>query len=168
VYNLFIGDDDGSGANGNATFTSPQGAVFLTVANPGMAVKGDFNNDGNLDFAAAAWNVGAEAAIMLGNGLGTFNEAPARLTVGDAAEYGAAEDFNGDGILDIVFAAVWSDQLYIYLGDGTGLFSLAVGSPLLTGRAPRCVHVADYNNDYISDIAVAYQTNAELYVYLGN
>jgi hypothetical protein len=169
VYNLFIGEDSGGGVNSNANFNSPLGHVYTPIINPGLAVMGDFNGDGNLDFSQESWNTGAQAAIMLGDGAGAFTEAPfPRLSVGDAAEYGAASDFDGDSITDLVFAAVWSDQIFVYLGDGTGAFSYAVASPIITGRAPRVIYLNDFNHDFVTDMAIAHQSNAELYVFLGN
>lgn len=78
----------------------------------------------------------------------------------------AAGDFNGDGIQDLAIAE--PAGLAILLGDGTGNFTAATGSPIaITGSYnPYMVLVRDFNGDGIPDILVGVGNYLE--VYLGN
>jgi hypothetical protein len=81
----------------------------------------------------------------------------------------AAGDFNGDGIQDLVVDQGLS--LAVLLGDGTGNFTAAPGSPISIGSInpnPAAVVVADFNGDGIPDILVAVSTGIEILLGNGN
>ena len=65
-----------------------------------------------------------------------------------------AADFNGDGYLDFVVGldANVEDKLAIFLGDGTGNFLPAGGSPVSVNGAPTLT--ADFNDDGIPDLLI--------------
>ena len=67
----------------------------------------------------------------------------------------AAGDFNADGIPDLAIANNGSKNVTILLGDGTGAFAAATGSPYTTGNAPQSIAVADFNLDGAPDLAIA-------------
>ncbi len=67
----------------------------------------------------------------------------------------AVGDFNGDGIADLAVANFSSNDVSILLGDGSGGFAPAPGSPVAVGDGPYGVAVGDFNGDGIADLAVA-------------
>ena len=98
--------------NGNGQFT--------LHANPGSGtsdlvagVAGDYNADGKLDLMLSD-RAGGKAALLAGNGDGTFTAAQLFTTA--AGAYGlAAGDFDGDGALDIAVASGTSNNISIFL-----------------------------------------------------
>ena len=157
---------DGSGA-----FTKAAGHDFATGIGPIHLAVADFNGDGNLDVALVDnQNLPTlYVSVLLGDGSGAMNLAggsPFSLgsTSGGADFYNypipsiAAGDFNGDGKMDLVITNP-SAQVDVVLGDGTGHFASAPGSPLFSGYAPTAVVVADFNGDGRVDVAVANWTS---------
>jgi hypothetical protein len=85
----------GNGAGGFAA------AVACNTANsPFSVATGDFDADGNLDFAASGTNV----RVCEGNGAGTFTLIGTSYTMGTNPRSLAVADFNGDGAPDIATA----------------------------------------------------------------
>jgi hypothetical protein len=61
------------------------------------------------------------------------------------------DDMNGDGAPDVVTANSYSDDVSIFVNDGTGVLSVDDQFPV--GRAPASVEVADLDNDGRPDVA---------------
>jgi len=78
----------------------------------------------------------------------------------------AVADFNVDGKADLAFTN--STGVTVMLGDGTGAFNPAPGSPFPTGSQPSSVAVGDFNGDGVPDLAVANQEDGTVSVLLGN
>jgi hypothetical protein len=140
------------------------GSPYPTGDAPREVTLGDFNNDGNLDFATA--NSGEPSAgnntvtVYLGNGTGAFTQAAnSPFTAGIWPFAIATGDFNADGNLDVVTANRYPengfDDMTVLLGDGTGNFAapLSVPSPE-SGAAPTAVAVADFNHDGLPDLVM--------------
>ena len=108
----------------------------------------DFNGDGKLDIISGS----APILCLLGNGDGTFDFGSfiARNLV-DPPRGMAFGDFNGDGKLD--FAFTQDNSISVFLGDGTGSFTLKGTFGSFTDL--RRIVVGDFNRDGKLDIAAA-------------
>jgi hypothetical protein len=80
-----------------------------------------------------------------------------------------AADLNADGKPDLVVPA-WPNRVAILLGDGSGRFAPAAGSPLAIGGrgGPTSVAVADFNRDGKRDLAVAKGESPGISILFGN
>jgi hypothetical protein len=147
--------------NGDGTF---QGVSLLPPGNPIMAVPGDFNHDGQLDYAAL--DSGGSLIIALGN-LGKF---PAAVisSVGTTftPNHAFFGDFNNDGKLD---QATLDGSLQISFGNGDGTFQSPILTPINFSYTDGAV-LGDFNSDGYLDVAIlSYGTSLTEYtIYLGN
>ena len=78
----------------------------------------------------------------------------------------AAEDFNADGILDLITANYDSVNLSLLLGKIDGTFQTHVDYPATPGSYPRGLAVGDFNEDGKLDLAIGNQGNYSLSVFL--
>ncbi len=159
--------------NGDGTFT-PGPLTLGTGVCPCSMVAGDFNGDGKLDLAVANYgnyltgSTGDTVTILLGNGDGSFTQAPGSpVTVGNSPGALAEGDFNGDGNLDLAVANAADDTITILLGKGDGTFTPALVSPA-TGLTPSGLAIGDFNGDGKLDLAVANFDTAAINILLGN
>ena len=116
---------------------------------PGTVVVADFNGDGRVDIAVANEKSG-DASVLLGGGRGGFSAAPGSpFPVGHIPNDVTAGDFNRDGHLDLAFADHETQHLPVLLGDGSGRFVPAPGSPVTVAVRPHAHGVAtgDFNGD---------------------
>ena len=125
---------------------------------------GDFNNDGDPDYAVTVGAYGANAsariAILLGDGVGGYG-APTYYTLisataGSGSPANASgftiADFNGDGHLDIAVTAESGStkNLVLLFGQGNGQFAAPV---VVTSGVSGGVVSADFNGDGKLDLA---------------
>jgi hypothetical protein len=157
--------------NGDGTFKSA-GAYELNHASSGLDTA-DFNQDGNLDIAAAV-GLGF-TRVLLGKGDGTLNVladpapgVPNPTTDGTLS----AADFNGNGLVGVMGVqqatsySLPQPGAWIQMGNGNGTLGLAetLQYPINVGC---CGAVADFNNDGKSDIALVDEFNAYFLTSLG-
>ena len=136
--------------NGDGTFQSATSYPLGTVGDLGMFLTvGDFNNDGQLDLAVASTASNA-VAILLNNGVGTFEVLPA-ITV-EAPESLAAAALQPSGKLDLVVGGR-SSNVYVLPGNGDGTFGSPVGYGLPT-QSMGGLALGDFNGDGALDVAV--------------
>jgi len=155
-------------AQGNGCFRAP--VSYATGTSPSMVLIGDFNNDGNSDFAVSyqgACESGPGVDVFLGNGHGRFRRQI--ISQIDADPYAfAIGDFNGDGILDIAAALGGCGgaphQLEVALGNGDGTFQ--PHQTYSSGMEPEGVAVGDFDGDGKIDLVVNSSDNQ--YLWLGN
>ena len=134
----------------------------------------DLNGDGKRDLVVAN-SESRVLSILLGDGSGRFGTAsPVAAGHGPAAV--AVADLNRDGRPDLAVASLYSDRgrsqnkLTIMLGNGSGGFRRAAGSPIALPGMPFSIAVADLNADARLDIAVtnSYAERDSVTVHIGN
>lgn len=136
-------------------------------------VAGDFNHDGKPDIAICFYRISGEnlpgtVKIFLGNGNGTFTEAPGSIALPLVAFQMITADFNGDGIPDLAFS-----NGEVALGHGDGTFGEPI--PFFPGN-PNSFGIwlgaADFNRDGKMDLAMQICQGCAipppLIVFLGN
>jgi uncharacterized protein (TIGR03437 family) len=184
-YFLTVGDFNGDGkldlavadtssndvtillGNGSGAFSAAPGSPFAAGADPYSLAVGDFNGDGNLDLAVA--NAGHSVTVLLGNGSGGFSAAPGSpFAAGSDPDSIVTGDFNGDGKLDLAVANARGDNVTILLGNGSGGFSAAPGSPFAAGSDPTSIALGDFNGDGKLDLAASNGDSNSVTVLLGN
>jgi hypothetical protein len=147
--------------NGNGTF-QPQ-EVYPAGLNTSSVVVGDFNGDGQLDFAVTN-QADETVGVYLNQGHGSFSQPTVLYGAGGFAFAAATGDFNGDQKLDL---AVLCGGVCVLRGTGTGSFSPTYLS-YPTGSGPDAVAIADLNGDNKNDVVVANFSDNDVTVFVGN
>lgn len=144
------------------------GSPVSTGSGPRSVVISDFNGDGISDVATANYN-NNNVTVLLGTGLGGFTAAPGSPFTTGAGPYALTSgDFNGDGIVDLAIANNSENSVTVLLGNGSGGFTAAPGSPFATGAFPIGIVAGDFNRDSSLDLAIANSGDSTITVLLGN
>jgi dolichol kinase len=165
--------------NGDGTFTATPSLAGVESVSSGI-VAADFNGDGKADLAVESAGALGWVNIYLGNGDGTFTQAPQSPIQGTAphGSFVAAGDFNGDGIADLVTSSSsnadslspvqGNDTLSVLLGKGDGTFQPAVHvvAASLNAFAISSVALGDFNGSGLSGITSAGDAGNNAYVLL--
>ncbi len=115
------------------------------LSNPRSIATGDFNRDGRQDLAVAAFYEG-EAAVLLGNGDGTFKPAVYYPVGGnETANSLVTVDLRGIGILDLVVTNSLNSEIEVLMGKGDGTFEQATAYP--TVAKPFYIAAGDFTNN---------------------
>jgi hypothetical protein len=139
-------------------------SYFSTSISFGITTA-DFNNDGNLDVATTqSW---ANGSVLLGTGTGSFLPATTFTTVGgyNVPLFSSivSADFNNDSDVDV--AVITSTLLEVFLGNGTGTFSIPSSTISISANA---LITKDFNLDGNTDLAVADNGLNQVSIFLGN
>ena len=139
---------------------------YATGNNPQSTVTGDFNKDGNADFAQVNYNGGGSGSVdvFLGNGSGKFAKTPNVYATGNGPDALATADVNGDGNLDLIVGNDTQASVSVLAGNGDGTFQASKSYNV--GLYPHWVTVADFNGDGKPDIAVVNEGNDSVGVLL--
>ena len=98
-----------------------------------------------------------------------FSPAPGSpVNVGPGSGNVLLADMNGDGRLDLVTGHLQTKIVTIQLGDGTGRFTPAPGSPIALTYMPGDIQLGDVNGDKILDLCVTISDRDTVDIFLGN
>jgi hypothetical protein len=138
-------------------FAAP--VVYPAGNGPDAVLVKDVNTDGNPDLLIANSTDGT-VSVLLGSANGTFVSHGA-FAAGANPTSIATSDFSGDGIADLIVtnqSAPVSQNISVLLGMGNGSYR----SPLTYGSenpGPNSILVADFNSDFIPDVAILSSSN---------
>jgi hypothetical protein len=131
--------------NGDGTFQTAMSSQ--AGSEPQTLTSGDVDGDGILDLAVSVRN---GVNILLGSGDGFFQLSKSYLNGSNGTAPLELEDFNGDGVLDLVVANTGASvQVLLGMGDG----SFGAGQSYQTGVGVTSVAVQDFNGDGAMDVA---------------
>jgi len=157
--------------NGDGTFINR--ADYPTTSTPYLAAAADFNGDGFQDIAVSSSSSTSDrVSILLGNGNGSFRPGMQHISVFASKGLGealAVDDFNNDGVSDIVVGDQFASSISIFLNPPMPVFfpgapmnfgSLNVGSStslsvtlMDSGSAPINDLSVNANSDYQASTA---------------
>ncbi len=89
------------------------------------------------------------------------------VTVGEGSGHLVLADINRDGHLDLVSQHLQRHMVAVQLGDGTGRFTAAPGSPITLDYSPGDIEVGDVNKDGLLDLGVTSSERDAVDIFLG-
>ncbi len=147
---ILLGNGDGTFQAPSTITTAPPANLYVTA----IAV-GDFNGDGNLDFAVLNQSTNS-VVVYLGNGNGTF-QAPKTTTIANPPQLTGVlvvADFNKDGKADVAVLATapqsGTRSILVLIGKGDGTFQSPVTYAITP--APTLLATGDVNGDKNIDL----------------
>ncbi len=139
----------------------PTVATFPVGARPSFLIVGDTNRDGHQDLVVGS-QFSESIAVLLGDGHEL--SAPTTNKLSGTARPSVAEDFDGDGQMDLVNTDEAAGLIEILPGTGPGTFGTPIR--LYVGRDPHAVALGDFDRDGRIDIAVAHRATQTIAILL--
>ncbi|MEK6674647.1 MAG: FG-GAP-like repeat-containing protein [Planctomycetota bacterium] len=138
--------------NGAGVFT----AVAGVPADEGTYAYdfGDIDNDGDLDMFGANGGPGVVDILLINNGLGAYTNGSSQLLSNPNIDDNDSKffDYDNDGDLDLIIAALGGTTDRILNNNGTGTFSLTAGVITAQTDSSLDIEVADLTGDGKLDI----------------
>ncbi|MBD1208970.1 MAG: VCBS repeat-containing protein, partial [Ignavibacteria bacterium] len=181
-FAITCGDFDGDGdidlavpnrdANNVSILMNNGAGVFTTAVNytvgtrPMSIVSGDFNNDGLLDLAVAN-NTTNNMSILINSTVtpGTF-AAAVNYAAGTTPESVTAQDFDGDGDLDLAVANFGSNNVMVFTNSNITPGTFSASGIYAVGTSPISITGGDFDGDGDLDLAVANLTSNDVSILL--
>jgi tetratricopeptide (TPR) repeat protein len=115
-------------------------------------------------------------SVLLGNGDGTFTEAPGSpFATGKQPSAVVIADFNGDGNVDFAVANKGDNSISVFQGDGTGAFTPFPKSPFLlpnvvasSEAGPTAMVTGNFRNQGKPDLAVVNENSNTVSILLAS
>ena len=151
--------------NGDGTFTEVANKAGLGTPGKGLGIAiADFDRDGKIDLAIA--NDSMPQFLYHSNGDGTFEERGlmAEIAVdGDGRTYAGMgidfQDFDNDGLPDLIITNLANQKYALYRNNGDGSFTYDTYISTLAGmtllHSGWGIHFLDYDNDGFKDLMIA-------------
>ncbi len=123
----------------------------------------DVDEDLHQDLLSCSGPFSPSCRVLYGTGRGTFAGAPlpAPPTIGRDVRGAAADDFDGDGAVDVAGISRQDSRLVIHFG-GADPSSLG----LETGQLPEALAIADLNNDGKQDLLAANAGSQDISIFI--
>jgi FG-GAP-like repeat len=148
IWGLVVGDADSGTVESiasDSTGTLHTPVSYAVSGNTSGLVTGDFNGDQKTDVAVTTTT---GVAVLLNTANGRFGS-PAETNIGYSSGQPIADDYTGDGVLDLLL--YHAGQITLLTGKGDGSFH-APGSEVLTQEA--YMVGGDFNGDGKPDLAL--------------
>ena len=147
--------------NGDGTFAPasniPIGGLSAFIE------KTDINGDDKMDIITRQGGTGSIVVFLTGSGTGTFTvSSPFATSLVGTINDIVSGDFNNDGHVDFAASSdsAAGNNFGIFLGNGTGTFMAAAGSPFIAGSNIFGYSVGDFDGDGNQDaVASSFTTN---------
>jgi hypothetical protein len=157
--------------DGKGNFSPAPGSSLKLASgqeNPVAIITTDFNLDGKPDLAVVNETTG-NVTILLGNGDGTFAEAPGSpIAVGKSPVAITSTHFDADAHPDLAVVNQADNTVSLWRGSrGDGSFFPTQNPRIATGITPAAIVSADFNADGLADLVVANSGASNISLYFG-
>jgi hypothetical protein len=160
--------------NGAGGFMAAAGSPFSTLKTPNMLLTADVNNDGLPDvivsgFQAATMTAGVNVYLNQSTpGNVAFAAAkPIVLGTTNGPQYLVTGHFAGDANLDLAMVNPKDDLVYLYAGNGAGVFTVGTTS-YTAGAGAMWPSAGNLNGDGVDDLVIVNQYDNDLTMLLSN